>query len=211
MPSRSAQFQSKNSCVGADTAYSLNSFFIGAVTDAETVVPQTSSVTLGHHIFSPEGWQRASALSHPKLRLRMTTCEEDYTNFGVPYPKIQPKHIDTVVDSGAQTCLWSRRAFLRNGFTLKDLIPVLHNMKAANAAPINIDGAIIVRLSGTTSAGDTAQAAVMVYISPDTDNFFLSREAMLQLGIINRGFPQLGAANTADHDAYNTEADVEWS
>jgi len=203
-----AQSQSKNSCVGADTASSVDSFFIGVVTDAETVVPQTCSVTLGHHIFSPEGWQRASALSHPKLRLRMTTCEEDYTNLGVPYPKIQPKHIDTVVDSGAQTCLWSRQAFLRNGFMLKDLIPVRHNMKAANAAPINIDGAIIVRLSGTTGAGDTAKAAVMVYISPDTDNFYLSREAMLQLGIINSRFPQLSAANAANHDAHNSEAEV---
>ena len=34
----------------------------------------------------------------------------------------------------------------------------------------------------------------MVYISPDAKDFFLSKEAMIQLGIIDANFPQLGAA-----------------
>ena len=153
-----------------------------------------NAVTLEHHIFTKEGWKQASALSHPRIRLRMTTCEEDYRNFGIAFPKIQAKHIDVVVDSGAQSCLWSRQSFLRCGFSQEDLIPVLHRMKAANTAPITVDGAIIVRLSGTTKHGDHVEAAVMTYISPDTDNFYLSRESMIQLGIIDRDFPQLGAA-----------------
>ena len=57
-----------------------------------------------------------------------------------------------------------------------------------------VDVPIIVRLSGTTKHGDHVEAAVMTYISPDTDNFYLSRESMIQLGIIDRDFPQLGAA-----------------
>ena len=67
-------------------------------------------------------------------------------------------------------------------------------MKAANTAPITIDGAIPIRLSGVTNGGDNVEAAIMAYISPDTDNLYLSRESMIQLGIIDRSFPQLGAA-----------------
>ena len=205
------------------TTSSVESFFIGGIADADANIvppitqpgavdiigggqssddqtsPSINAVTLDHHIFTAEGWKRACALSHPSLRLRITTCQEDYDKFGITYPRIQPKHIDVIVDSGAQSCLWSKRRFLRSGFTLKDLIPVRHLMKAANTAPITIDGAILIRLSGVTNAGDNVEAAVMVYISPDTDKFYLSREAMIQLGIIDRNFPQLGAASTHTH------------
>ena len=100
------------------------------------------------------------------------------------------------MDSGAQSCLWSRKAFLKSGFCTQDLIPVSHTMKAANTAPIKIDGATMIRLSGTTNDGETHEAAMMVYISPDTENFFLSRESMVQLGIISHDFPKLGLVIT---------------
>ena len=105
-------------------------------------------VLLDHHIFSPDGWQRTSTLSHTTISLRMTTCKDDYTKFGATHPKISPKQVDTIVDSGAQSCLWSRRDFLKSGFNCRDLIPVHHTMEAANSAPITIDGAIFLRLSG---------------------------------------------------------------
>ena len=57
-------------------------------------------------------------------------------------------------------------------------------MEAANKAPIRIDGAILVRLSGMNDGGQLIEAAVMVYISPDSKQFYLSKEAMIQLGII---------------------------
>ena len=36
-------------------------------------------------------------------------------------------------------------------------------------------------------------AKVMVYISPCTNKFFLSRDACIKLGIISRDFPRIGA------------------
>ena len=77
---------------------------------------------------------------------------------------------------------------------MSDLCEVHHVMEAANAAPIRIDGAIIVRLSARGKSGDLVQAAVIVYVSPDASRFYLSKEAMVQLGIINQNFPQVGAA-----------------
>ena len=34
----------------------------------------------------------------------------------------------------------------------------------------------------------------MVYISPDSKHFYLSKEAMVQLGVISKDFPKVGAA-----------------
>ena len=148
-----SRYRSNNSGMAADTTTSsLESFFIGGIAEVDDSTlpagaqraavdtdlqentgvqsindqpsPSINDVTLDHHIFTAEGWQRASALSHPSLRLRMTTCQEDYDKFGITYPRIQLKHVEVVVDSGAQSCLWSRRSFLRSGFTQKDLIPV---------------------------------------------------------------------------------------
>ena len=153
-----------------------------------------SHVVLDHHIFTPAGWVRASTLSHPKLRLRISTKEEDYIRMGFRYPVIAPKSIDTVTDSGAQSCLWSRSEFLANGFSMKDLIPVRHSMRTANRAPITIDGAILLRLSGKSADGTEFEAAAMVYISPEARSFFLSKHVMIQLGIIAPTFPQIGAA-----------------
>ena len=152
-------------------------------------------VKLDHHIFT-DSWSRKSSLSHPSLRLRMTTEPDDYAQLGYQHSKVAPKHIDVVADSGAQSCLWSRKEFYANGFSKKDLIPVRHAMKAANSAPITIDGAALLRLSGVSGDGDTVEARVMVYISPEANSFFLSREALVQLGVIPSTFPQVGAAFT---------------
>ena len=153
-----------------------------------------SHAILDHHIFTPTGWSRVSTLNHPKLRVRITTDKDDYIRMGFQYPIISPKSIDVVTDSGAQSCLWSRRECLASGFSMKDLIPVLHTMRAANRAPIAIDGAVLLRLSGSSAEGSNFEAAVMVYISPDARSFFLSKDAMIQLGVIAPTFPQIGSA-----------------
>ena len=74
--------------------------------------------------------------------MRITTDDSDYEKFCISSPRISPKHIDVIADSGAQSCLWSRRDFLRSGFTIKDLIEVHHSMEAVNTAKIQIDGAL---------------------------------------------------------------------
>ena len=60
-------------------------------------------------------------------------------------PKIAESVVDVVADSGAQSCLWSRKSFLASGFSMADLIPVRHTMRAADRAEIEIDGAILLR------------------------------------------------------------------
>ena len=161
-------------------AIETNSSSVGSTTRPDSATCR-QPVKLDHHIFTANGWRKALTLNHPTLRLRVSTQNTDYSEFRIPLPKISPRHVDVIVDSGAQSCLWSRKEFVKCGFNTKDLIPVHHSMKAANSAPITIDGAIFLRLSGQSRDGKAFEAAVMTYISPDADNFFLSREAMVQL------------------------------
>ena len=137
------------------------------------------------------GWQRAKRPSHPRLRLRIFTNESDYEALKMKYVKIAPFHTDVVTDSGAQSCVWSLRSFLRAGFKECDLIPVSHKMKAANKVPIKIEGAIILHFSGEDDSCDRHKCAAMVYVSSEIDELFLSENAMKQLAIIPVDFPVL--------------------
>ena len=56
------------------------------------------------------------------------------------------------------------------GFLLKDLIKVDHRMQAANRAY----GAPLIRRSGKNKFGESIEAAVVVYISPDSKHFYWS-------------------------------------
>ena len=90
---------------------------------------------------------------------------------GALFPKIMPAHVNTVTDTGAQSCLWGVEDFYRCGFKDCDLIPVKRTIVAANRDEITILGAILLRLTGTDSRGNPHTAAVMVYITPDTERF----------------------------------------
>ena len=92
-------------------------------------------------------------MSHPTLRLQVTTDESDYQQFGIPHPEIMPSFVTVVTDTGAQSCLWSLKDFYRCGFQDSDLLPVKRTMLTANQEEIDIRGAVFVRLSGHDSAG----------------------------------------------------------
>ena len=183
--------------------------FIGSV-ESEFHSIQTDSHTLGleakekrvmldHHIFTENGWKKALSFEHPKLLLKISTDVNAYKDFKIAPPKKCEGLNEVVTDSGAQSCLWSREDYLDLGLTMNDLIPVSHSMKAANSASIEIDGAVLLRLEGQSSEGKKYSASVMTYISPDAKAFYLSKEALIQLGVIPKDFPRLGGA-IADHE-----------
>ena len=87
------------------------------------------------------------------------------------------------LDSCAQSCLWSKKEFLKAGFTEKDLIPVSLSLKAANKSSIEISGAILVRVEVEIKK-EKHRCATMVYVSPSCEGFYLSLEAMLDLNLL---------------------------
>ena len=131
-------------------------------------------------------------MAHPTLRLRLTTEAADYERGGAAHPQIMPSFVTAVADTGTQSCLWNLTDFYRCGFKDSDL-PVKRTMPAANREEIKICGAIFVRLFGVDSLGETHIAPIMAYVSPNTQKFYLSREALIQLRVIPKNFPRVGA------------------
>ena len=152
-------------------------------------------VKLTHHIFKTGEWRKAQFLHHPKIDLTISVSASDYRDFGRDCPCIKPSKVSVMTDSGAQSCLWSMNGFLSAGFTKADLLPVSIELLAANKSPINIAGAIIVRLQGYhKDRGKKFSCASMVYVSEDANGFYLSCEAMIDLAIVPPNFPSVGAA-----------------
>ena len=84
--------------------------------------------------------------------------------------------------------------FLAAGFTPSDLVLVSLDLVAANKSPIKIAGAIILRLQGHSPDSDPPSCAAMVYFSEAARGFYLSWEAIMDLGIVFPNFPSVGAA-----------------
>ena len=87
----------------------------------------------------------------------------------------------------------------------EDLIPVSLGLNAANKSPIKIDGAILVRLKVAVNKKEFT-CATMVYISPSSDGFFMSLEAMLDLDLFRTFKSTEGSCNAVtDESVKNTE------
>ena len=121
-------------------------------------------VKLTHHIFKTGEWRKAQFLNHPKIYLTISVSASDYRDFGRDCPCIKPSKVSVMTDSGAQSCLWSMNGFLSAGFTKADLLPVSIELLAANKSPINIAGAIIVRLQGYHTTGIPQGALQEVFL-----------------------------------------------
>ena len=92
-----------------------------------------------------------------------------------------------VADSGAQSCLLSLRQFYKCGFKKSHMIPVKLKMEAANRKSIEILGAVFLTI---TASGQTTHA--MVYVSPDVQGFYISKQCLTELGCLSRSFPCAG-------------------
>ena len=124
----------------------------------------------------------------------MSVNASDYQAFRRSCPTVAQTAITAMADTGAQSCLWSTTGFLAAGFTPSDLIPVSIDLVAANMSPIKIAGAIILRLQGHLPDRGPFSCATMVYVSEAARGFYLSWEAMMDLGIVSPNFPSVGAA-----------------
>ena len=64
-------------------------------------------------------------------------------------------------------------------------------MSAANKEQLTLFGAVFVRLSGSLEETRNVKTGALVYVSPDTDKFYLSREVLKDLKIIDENFPKI--------------------
>ena len=141
-----------------------------------------------------------AVMPHPTLRLTVAVDGEAYIKLDTPAPPSRSASITTIADSGAQTCLMGLSVLRRLGLNKVHLLPVRKRILAANDEEIHVLGAIFLRLSGCNARGRRLETAATVYVTDATNRFFLSRAALVQLGVVGPEFPKVGAAVVAAAD-----------
>ena len=161
---------------------------------------QPPAIKLNHHIFSSGEWRRARLLEHPTLDMSLSINKQDYKSFSRKSPVFKgPVGVQVKLDTCAQSCLWSLEDCLASGFKKEDLITVSLSLSAANKSSIDIVGALFVRLSGVTPDNIERSCVTMVYVSPCAEGFFLSLEAMLDLGLLRPDYQFFKESHAIDH------------
>ena len=192
-----------DACAGDDDPKALEISAAPDKANGKCHQSEVNEVILDHHIFDThDGWRKAESMSHPTLNLQLSTDPSDYAHLNIPCPEVKPKEVSTVTDTGAQSCLWGLLGFYACGFKDSDLRPVRRTIRAANREEIEIAGAILLCLTGTADDSTTHTARVMVYVSPSTRKFYLSREALIQLKVIPPDFPKVGSAAKASSELH---------
>lgn len=121
---------------------------------------------------------------HPRVKINIAT--RDNRKCGT---------VMAVADSGAMSNLWGLREFLASGFTKDDLIPVKIDIKAANKINLNVLGYINANITGHSLNDNIISCHDKIYVSDSVQDFFLSFDTMLDLGILGRNFPTVGQFN----------------
>lgn len=187
---------------GSDTFETLCS-----VSTATPGSRDTSEILIEHHVYNSllDCWEKRPSAPQPTVRVFASHYPCDTRALGITSVLHRPTPAPTVyavADTGCQSCLAGTNLLRHLGLTERHLTPVKLQMTAANNVPINILGALPMRISDTRGSGGTETRQV-VYFTDTTDKFFLSRGACEALGVIGADFPQTGPREHGDDSTTN--------
>merc|ERR1712082_179162 len=95
-----------------------------------------------------------------------------------------------LVDSGAQMVVIGLKHLYGMGLTKKDLVPVSMKIKAENSGGLKLLGGVFMKISGYSSSGKRWESRQMAYCAKGCNRLFLSKQACVELGILEQDFPR---------------------
>ena len=84
------------------------------------------------------------------------------------------------------------------GLSKKDLVPVNMKIKAANSGGLKLLGGVFMKISGYSSSGKKWESRQMAYCAEGCNRLFLSKQACVELRILEQEFPKIGRFDGAD-------------
>ena len=154
-------------------------------------------LVMEHHQYNSirDTWERGPSAPQPTVPVFVSHLPCDARALGLDTVLRRPTHsplVYAIADTGCQSCLAGTSLLRHLGLKTHHLPPVLMKMAEVNNDPINIIGALSLRISDSRGPGGLETRQV-VYLTDATDKVFLSRGACEVLGIIQPDFPQIGA------------------
>ena len=161
------------------------------------------AITLEHHIYNQfcDAWERRGSDPQPTVDVSLRAAPDDAHDLGLPTPLPSTTTSTTysaMADTGCQSCLAGTVLLSKLGLNKKHLIPVTMKMNAANNCRIDIAGALVLRISGTSPSGEALETRQIVYFTDSSNRLFLSKQACVALGMISTRFPTIGEAAGPD-------------
>ena len=139
--------------------------------------------------------------SHPTITFRVG-------NSKVKNPRMV--EVRAVADTGAMSNVWSKKDFLRAGFSLSELNPTTAKIRAANGQNMDILGTFCACFQGKTMYNEIVKCIDHIFITDDVDNFFLSNKTMKLLYIVDENFPTIGHCKPKINDnGENDESELD--
>ena len=146
------------------------------------------------------GWIERPVQGQPTITLQARVVPSDYAHFGYRFTKpARTCQLRAITDTGCQSTIMNLEQVHKMGYTKTDLIPTKLRMQAIDTNPIEIIGAIIVRLSGLDIQGNSHETTQICYVSNKIKGMYLSEHGCKQLGIIPESFLSVGAVDS-DND-----------
>ncbi|RDH89254.1 MAG: hypothetical protein DIZ77_16200 [endosymbiont of Seepiophila jonesi] len=143
------------------------------------------------------GWIERPVKGQPTVTLQARVVPSDYAHFGYHFSKpARTCQLRVITDTGCQSTIINTEQVHNMGYKKSDLIPTRLRMQAIDTNPIEIIGAIILRLSGLDRHGNSHETTQICYVSNKIKGMYLSEHGCKQLGIIPESFPSVGAVDT---------------
>ena len=145
------------------------------------------------HIYDNFGrWKPSNVEPHGILQLTMEACHTATSQQRLPKLKnTKPIKISALVDTGAQMCVCDYSLAKQMGLTKHNMLTPALTISVADNADLELIGAAFMLIK--SDKGPTTRQ--LVYFATGVGQFYLSKQACFDLGIIGKNFPQVGSCN----------------
>ncbi len=145
-----------------------------------------SPLSVPHQLCDDDGvWSARHVEPHSRVELHVDVCTSAYEQLRLPVPKsVVGTKVSAMVDTGAQMCVADESVARRLGIR-DQLVDTAMNVTVADNERLGILGAsfVVLRMAGGRMSRQ------MVYFARGVGDFYLSKSASRDLGIIPVDFP----------------------
>ena len=191
---------------GEDSAR-LNSMTLGEVAGlmycaarVNREVSEVNKMKVPHMLHNQLEWAIKHPPPQPCLRLSVNIDTRSYRENKMKPPsalKHRTADMTALADTGCQAVCMGPGQLTGIGLSVKDLMEVDLRLSGANGTSIRILGGVFITITGEDSSGKKWSTKQLCYVAEGVTRLMLSKEACVQLGIINSCFPSVGSCYTA--------------
>ena len=159
-----------------------------------------------HHVLNQFGqWVPGAVQPHGKVKLNVQPSQSAQSQLHLPPITTSTTTIQALADSRAQMCVADWSVAKRLGLTKADLLHPALTVSVADNSNLELVGAHF--MSIYADSGESTEQ--LVYFATNVGDFYLSKAAMIDLGIIPKDFPKVGCTRDYSVNAIDVQHDAQ--